>query len=131
MFRSVYVGKHHSSPEVRSCDTVRLTPMEQTIDTICSIAGLRIMGAHPMSRSLYNLVITFLLTELHCGFDFAWSPQNLVPFNLMAGSRRHHEHHRGGKRFYQKFFTYLDELTGFGASPGILAGQSQKQLLAV
>jgi hypothetical protein len=75
-----------------------------------------------MSRSIYNLVITFLLTELHCGYDFAWSPQNLVPFNLMAGSRRHHEHHRGGKRFYQKFFTYLDEISGTGASTkGVIA----------
>ena len=45
---------------------------EEVVDVACSIAGLRIMGAHPASRCLYNVVITFLLVELHCGYDHPW-----------------------------------------------------------
>ena len=105
-------GKHHLNKEVRAADTVRLTPIEETIDVICSIAGLRLMKAHPLSRSLYNIVITFLLVELHCGYDFAWSPQHLLPFNLMSGARKHHEHHRVGNVNFQKFFNYFDNLIG-------------------
>jgi sterol desaturase/sphingolipid hydroxylase (fatty acid hydroxylase superfamily) len=112
-------GKHHINREVRASDTVRLTMAEETTDVVCSIAALRILKAHPLSRSLYNMVITFLLVELHCGYDFAWSPQNLLPGGLMAGSRRHHEHHRSGRVFYQKFFTWLDEAFGFGESPSL------------
>jgi len=108
-------GKHHANAEVRACDTVRLTAVEQTIDALCSILALRTLGAHPMSRSVHNIVITFLLLELHCGYDMPWSPQNLVPGRIVAGSRRHHEHHRDGRVFYQKFFTYLDELFDYGA----------------
>ena len=59
------------------------------------------------------MVITGLLVELHCGYDFPWSPQNVVPGNVVAGSRRHHMHHANGQVYFQKFFTWMDELCGF------------------
>jgi len=106
-------GKHHANADIRACDTVRLTTVEETIDVVCSIAALRVMGAHPLSRSLYNVVIIFLLAELHSGYDMPWSPQNVVPGGLVAGSRRHHAHHADGAVFYQKFLTYFDDAFGF------------------
>lgn len=107
-------GKHHINSDVRAADTVRLAPLEEIADVMCSIFALRVMKAHPISRSLYNVVITFLLMELHSGYDFSWSPQNIVPGNVLAGSRRHHEHHRTGKTYFQKFFTYLDDFFRIG-----------------
>jgi len=74
--------------------------------------ALRILNAHPISRTLYNVVITGLLSELHCGYDLPLSPQNLVPFGLWAGSKRHHVHHQNGRYYFQKFFTYLDNFFG-------------------
>lgn len=106
-------AKHHTTPEVRASDVVRLTAVEELIDVACSIAGLRILNAHPISRSIYNIIITGLLTELHCGYDVPMSFQNLVPFGIWGGSRRHHIHHRTGKAYFQKFFTYLDNIFGF------------------
>ena len=106
-------GKHHVSRDVRASDTVRLTVFEETVDVMCSIAALRILRAHPLSRCLYNVVITGLLVELHCGYDMPWSPQNVVPGNVVAGSRRHHMHHAASRVYFQKFFTWMDELCGF------------------
>ena len=62
-------GRHHSNSEVRAVDTIKLTAIEEFIDVGCSIAALRLLHAHPLSRSLYNFVITGLLTELHCGYN--------------------------------------------------------------
>ena len=47
------------------------------------------------------------------GYDFPWMLQNLVPFELWGGSRRHDVHHVNLKVHYQKFFTYIDETFGF------------------
>jgi sterol desaturase/sphingolipid hydroxylase (fatty acid hydroxylase superfamily) len=105
--------KHHINTECRAAEIVRLSFVEEVLEVGMSIAALNYLRAHPISRSIYNIIITFLLTELHCGFDFPWTPQNVVPFGLATGSRRHHYHHRIGKHYYQKFFCHVDRLLGF------------------
>jgi sterol desaturase/sphingolipid hydroxylase (fatty acid hydroxylase superfamily) len=75
--------------------------------------ALRYLGCHPLSRTIFNVIITFLLTELHCGYDLPWTPQNIIPFGLSTGSRGHHYHHRFGRHYYQKFFCTVDRLFGF------------------
>ena len=124
LYRTIH-AKHHESTEVRACDQVRLSIAEEVFDVGCSIVALNLLGVHPVARTLYNMVITFLLTELHCGFDFPWSPQNVVPFGFVTGSRRHHYHHRNGKHYYQKFFFTADRLFGLfqkndGTKPNLL-----------
>jgi len=106
-------AKHHINTEVRAADIVRLSGVEEVMDVGISILALRYLGCHPVSRSIYNMIITFLLTELHCGYDFPWTPQNVVPFGLATGSRGHHYHHRFGRHYYQKFFCTVDRLFGF------------------
>lgn len=105
---------HHIANEARASDTVRLTAVEEFTDVACSIAALRLMRAHPLSRACYNIVITGLLTELHCGYNIPQSLQNIVPLGLWAGSGRHHLHHQHSFKgyYYQKFFTYLDNIFG-------------------
>ena len=106
-------AKHHITDEVRACDIVRLSLIEEVYDVGCSIVALNLLSAHPISRSIYNIIIVFLLTELHSGYDFPWTPQNVVPFNIASGSRRHHYHHRYGQHYYQKFFFTFDRIFGF------------------
>jgi sterol desaturase/sphingolipid hydroxylase (fatty acid hydroxylase superfamily) len=126
IYRTIH-AKHHQEPEVRAGDVVRLSMVEEVLEVGFSIIALNALGAHPISRSIYNLIITFLLTELHCGFDFPWTPQNVVPFGLATGSRRHHFHHRNGKHYYQKFFFHVDRLFGyFQKDDGSLHGDSVK-----
>ena len=100
-------GKHHRSTEVRAADIVQLSLVEEVVDVGISILALNYLGAHPISRTLYNIIITFLLTELHCGFAFPWTPQFVVPFGLATGSKGHHYHHRNGVHYYQKFFCHV------------------------
>lgn len=121
--------KHHTTPEVRSGDIVRLSVFEQVLEVGFSIVAIRTLKSHPVSRSIYNCIITFLLTELHCGFDFPWTPQNVIPFEFATGSRRHHYHHRYGRHYYQKFFCHVDRLFGFmQPDDGSIMGDSVKPL---
>lgn len=46
------------------------------------------------------------------GYDFPWMLQNVVPFGLWGGAARHDAHHQNGTVYYQKFFTYIDDLLG-------------------
>ena len=118
-------AKHHKTAEVRACEIVRLGVAEEVLEVGFSIIALNFLSVHPVARTIYNAVITFLLTELHCGFDFPWTPQNVVPFGLATGSRRHHYHHRYGKHYYQKFFHHVDRLFGcFQKNDGSLQGDS-------
>lgn len=106
-------AKHHTSTEVRASDIVRLSGVEEVVDVGISILALNFLRCHPLSRTIYNVIITFLLTELHCGYAFPWTPQFVVPFGLATGSKGHHFHHRNGKHYYQKFFCHVDKLFGF------------------
>lgn len=106
-------AKHHTTKEVRASDIVRLSFVEEIVDVGISILALNYLGAHPMSRTIYNVIITFLLTELHSGYAFPWTPQFVVPFGLATGSKGHHYHHRNGRHYYQKFFCHVDRVFGF------------------
>lgn len=124
LYKTVH-AKHHSVKEVRAGEIVRLGIVEEVVEVGYSIIAINLLGVHPLARPLYNIIITFLLTELHCGFDFPWSPQNVVPFGLVTGSRRHHYHHRHGRHYYQKFFYSLDRLFGyFQRNDGTVDGDS-------
>ena len=105
--------KHHINKECRAAEIVRLSFVEEVLEVGFSIVALNTLKCHPVARTIYNCIITFLLTELHCGFDFPWTPQNVVPFGFATGSRRHHYHHRFGYHYYQKFFCHVDRLFGF------------------
>lgn len=87
-------AKHHTTTEVRASDIVRLSGVEEVVDVGISILALNYLKCHPVSRTLYNVIITFLLTELHSGYAFPWTPQFVVPFGFSTGSKGHHYHHR-------------------------------------
>jgi len=106
LYRIVH-AKHHRRRTMRARETVALSVADEALDVACSIAALNVLNVHPLSRAVYDVVIVYLLTELHSGYDLPWSAQNVFP-TVFAGSKRHTQHHLTGKGFYQKFFLYLD-----------------------
>jgi sterol desaturase/sphingolipid hydroxylase (fatty acid hydroxylase superfamily) len=101
---------HHQQKTMRAAETLRLGFVDGALQVLCSIAALHIVRAHPLTRAVFNCVITFLLCEIHSGFDFPWALHNLVPFGLCGGPVAHTTHHRHGKTHFQQFFTHLDHL---------------------
>eukprot|EP00038_Savillea_parva_P018475 m.23877 g.23877 ORF g.23877 m.23877 type:complete len:323 (-) comp4111_c0_seq1:133-1101(-) len=112
LYRNVHKKHHTNTQATRANDAVRLTFSEEVLDVGCSIVAVNVTRAHPMSRALYDIVIVYLLVELHCGFDFPWMPHNLAPRGWMGGPRRHDAHHADGRHYFQKFFCYIDDAVG-------------------
>jgi len=67
---------------------------------------------HDLSRILHNIIVTYLLTEIHSGYDGFWCTHRIWPW-LFGGSKRHHEHHRTGIRYFQQFFCYIDDTMAY------------------
>mmetsp|Transcript_9610 Transcript_9610/g.18110 ORF Transcript_9610/g.18110 Transcript_9610/m.18110 type:complete len:300 (+) Transcript_9610:393-1292(+) len=100
--------KHHSVRGLHSTEVLRHSFVDGSLQVMCNIAALNLLKLHPYSRTLYNIVVTYMLTEIHCGYDLPWMLHNVIPFGLLGGSVRHEEHHITGRRYFQQFFTYLD-----------------------
>lgn len=71
---------------------------------------------HIVSRLLHNILITYMLTEIHAGYDGPWCLHNLFP-SLIGGAACHEVHHHSGKGNYQQFFYYLDYIMGTYRAP--------------
>jgi len=98
---------------------------------------------HPLSRVLHNLLVTYLLTEAHSGYDLPFQSHRIFPVRALlglphhvlqhvtaackcsprrhpspqgvfGGSPRHEEHHQSGDVCFHQFFMYLDDLRGRG-----------------
>ena len=67
--------------------------------------------AHPLSRAAHNLMVTYLLSEAHSGYDLPFQSHRLFPA-IFGGSVRHEEHHQRGSVCFHQFFKYLDDSTG-------------------
>ena len=79
---------------------------------------------HTMMRLAHNVLITYMLTEIHSEYDAPWSMHNIAP-SIFGGALRHRYHHaytqrdfEGGRKgvHYHEFFRYLDQLFGFEVS---------------
>lgn len=46
---------------------VRHTFIDGTMDVACSVFALNVLGCHPLSRAVYDVVIIGMITELHAG----------------------------------------------------------------
>ena len=126
LFKHVH-KEHHTHSECRAVDSLIASSFEGILEVVFAFLSLNFLKCHPVARSLFYVVLTFLLTELHCGFDFPWTPQNVVPFGLATGSRRHHYHHRFGHKYYQAFFCHVDRLFGHTQKDdGSLLGETVK-----
>ena len=66
---------------------------------------------HPFSRFLHNLVVTYLLSEAHSGYDLPWMSHRVFP-GIFGGAPRHNAHHNLANCYYQQFFCCIDDLIG-------------------
>ena len=58
---------------------------------------------HPLSRLLHNLMVTYLLTESHSGYDLPFQSHRIFPA-IFGGAPRHEEHHQRGAVCFHQFF---------------------------
>lgn len=52
---------------LRPTQSVRHTFIDGSVDVACSVFALNVLGCHPLSRAVYDVVIIGLITELHAG----------------------------------------------------------------
>lgn len=78
LYRTVH-AKHHTKKVQRMTEALRLSVLEEIVNTGCSVAAVNIVGAHPLSRTLYNIVIVYLIIELHCGARLPFACRELSP----------------------------------------------------
>jgi len=114
-FMSSLHRKHHAMASLRAGETYAESVYGTWNNVMCSVLALKVVDAHPLSRALYNIVIIFMLTNLHCGYNFPWMLQNCIPGQMWGGSVLHQLHHTRGNVCFAKFFTVLDWVTGTAA----------------
>ncbi|XP_064626325.1 cholesterol 25-hydroxylase-like [Lineus longissimus] len=101
---------HHTHGVLNTRITNLLSVPERIILVLSANEALKTVSAHPLTRFLFVPVFVGLLCENHCGYDFPWSYDKLLPKGVAGGAYLHYKHHMNGCRHYQPFLTYLDEL---------------------
>ena len=114
-------GRHHQwgRQEVHAhnaCETVQNSYLDAGIQVMINIFVQNISPwgfgcKHPLSRAAHNLMVTYLLSEAHSGYDLPFQSHRLFPA-IFGGSVRHEEHHQRGSVCFHQFFKYLDDSTG-------------------
>lgn len=117
-------GRHHQwgSSEAaahNAVETVQNSYLDAGIQVFINICVQNvspwggIAHKHPLSRILHNLMVTYLLSEAHSGYDLPFQSHRLFPA-LFGGAPRHEEHHQTGQVCFHQFFKYLDDARGLG-----------------
>jgi sterol desaturase/sphingolipid hydroxylase (fatty acid hydroxylase superfamily) len=66
-------AKHHERKVQRACEAMRLTVVEEALDVAASVMAVNLTRAHPLSRTVCNVVIVWLIIELHSGALRTWA----------------------------------------------------------
>jgi sterol desaturase/sphingolipid hydroxylase (fatty acid hydroxylase superfamily) len=120
-------GYHHriSSHTLNALETVQHSYLDGFLQVAVNILVQQISPfggfghKHFLSRLAHNLVVTYLLTEAHSGYDLPWMSHRILP-EILGGSPRHEKHHHDGRVYYQQYFKYLDDFFGF-TEEGVLS----------
>lgn len=59
--------RHHTKSPMNASEVVRHSLVDGGLQVGCNILVLNGLRSHPMARMLHNVVITYMLTELHSG----------------------------------------------------------------
>lgn len=111
--------RHHAQTRLTAPETLNhgaLDAAQQVVVNIC-VQQLSVSGGpkHALARLLHNVLVTYMLTEIHSGYDAPWSMHNVWP-RACGGAKRHEVHHRDGTVYYAEFFSVLDDLCGTTAA---------------
>lgn len=103
---------HHTQTMLTASEVQHHSGVDGALQVIVNIVVQNIVlpqfgKKHLLSKLLHNIIITYMLTEIHAGYDGYWSLHNLFPW-FYGGAKRHEEHHKGGHAHFQQFFLYLD-----------------------
>ena len=118
-------GEHHKRPEpslggsaLRARETTHHSLADGFLQVACnvlvqqhSVPFFFTSKKHDLSRFLHNIVVTYMLVEIHSGYDAPFSMHNVWPW-VFGGARAHEHHHRTGTACYHEFFRYLDVILG-------------------
>eukprot|EP00761_Pharyngomonas_kirbyi_P012755 gb/GECH01012782.1/.p1 GENE.gb/GECH01012782.1/~~gb/GECH01012782.1/.p1 ORF type:complete len:284 (+),score=38.07 gb/GECH01012782.1/:1-852(+) len=85
-------------------------PIEVLVLGMCTFAGPLVIRPHIFVFTVWANMRQAFAIETHCGYDFPWSPNNLIP--LCGGAEFHDYHHRVIKGAYSSNFMFWDWLFG-------------------
>lgn len=125
-------GYHHrvTSHSLNALETVQHSYLDGFLQVAVNVLVQQISPfggfghKHFLSRLAHNLVVTYLLTEAHSGYDLPWMSHRIFP-EILGGSPRHEMHHHDGRVYYQQYFKYLDDFFGFTEEEQVLPNQRQ------
>ena len=104
---------HHNHDTVHTRVTNQLHFIERALLLLCANIGLRVVHAHPFTRTIFVPIFIMWLIDNHTGYQLPISIDKLVPFGLVAGPSAHFAHHKQGCKNYQPFFTYIDKIVAY------------------
>jgi len=109
LYRHVHSVHHrYSAP---SCwVTQYLHPFELISVGFFSTTAPWIVGVHPLTENLFQLLAITVSVDSHIGYDLPFMPQHWFPF--WAGCPHHDMHHEKPPTNFSPFFTYWDKLMG-------------------
>ncbi|XP_034094917.1 cholesterol 25-hydroxylase-like protein 2 [Gymnodraco acuticeps] len=76
-----------------------------------------LLQCHCLTTWGFMVLNIYISTEDHCGYDFPWSMNNVVPFGLWGGAPKHDAHHRRPNTHFAPFFSHWDWLGGTDTPP--------------
>jgi len=113
-------GYHHriTSHSLNSLETVQHSYLDGFLQVAVNILVQQITPfgdfgtKHFISRLAHNLIVTYLLSEAHSGYDLPFMSHQIWP-EVLGGAPRHEKHHHDGRVYYQQYFMWLDDFFGF------------------
>lgn len=126
LFYKYIHSTHHTHTQLSACITVKHSLIDAALQVGVNILVQNISffgNKHIVSRLCHNILITYMLMEIHTEYNLPWALHNIFP-SIFGGSLRHRYHHaslsynvNGNKNvFYHQFFKYMDDLCGYCVS---------------
>ena len=108
LYKTIHAHHHDHNPMTAKVVN-QLSLVEEILQILAANEALKLLSAHPLTRTIFVPLFLTALTENHCGYDLPWSWDKIVPFGILGGARAHWEHHERGARHYAPFSTFIDE----------------------
>ncbi|KAG2389604.1 hypothetical protein C9374_014164 [Naegleria lovaniensis] len=115
--------KHHEFDAPSSLATSYAHPVEVVIQGIATFLGPVIVRPHILTLFIWVNIRQLAACETHSGYDFPFSPNNILPF--CGGADLHDFHHRTYNGAYSSNFIWWDVL--LGTDNGYFAWKKKQQ----
>ena len=108
LYKNIHAYHHDHNPMTAKVVN-QLSLVEEVLQILAANEALKLVSAHPLTRTIFVPLFLVELTENHCGYDLPWSLDKIVPFGILGGARAHWAHHEKGARHYAPFSTVIDK----------------------